>query len=109
MCPDKFYDDFISPYCLECDITCETCNLNGCVTCPANRVLIGKFCACPPEGADRSDLGISMCTNCTLAVTNIIFSNNLNEIWVDFGTKFLIPSSYSEEGADKFLLCAAVL
>lgn len=53
-CPDGYSEINEEEECLLCDVTCRECNLDGCISCAANRVgpVDGK-CDCDEYGIDR--------------------------------------------------------
>lgn len=38
LCPYHKYDDDVSEFCIECDVTCEVCDKNECTECRYNRI-----------------------------------------------------------------------
>lgn len=57
-----------------------------CSICNANRVgPVEGQCPCPENSIDRENLGSPWCATATVAVPEIRFTNDLDEIRVDFG------------------------
>ncbi|CAK58841.1 unnamed protein product (macronuclear) [Paramecium tetraurelia] len=82
-CPDGFYDDFSNESCQTCFWLCKTCNLDGCLTCKANRVLSPEMsCDQPPDSV--SHLDTPWCSTCQVAVLDVRFSDDLLYISVKF-------------------------
>ncbi|CAD8195626.1 unnamed protein product [Paramecium octaurelia] len=101
-CPDGFYDDFQNDSCQPCFWLCETCNLDGCLTCKANRVLSAEMsCDQPPDSV--SHLDTPWCSTCKVAVLNVIFSDDLLSILVKFDFT-LNPQYFTNQFQDNICL-----
>ncbi|CAK55637.1 unnamed protein product (macronuclear) [Paramecium tetraurelia] len=107
-CQDGFYDDYQSMDCLQCEQYCQTCNLEGCLTCNGNRVLSEeKICDCPLDSISHIDTTwCSILIACEVAVIDVRFSDDLLSIKVlfDFSlNRNYFQSQFQEKICYKFL------
>ena len=81
-CPTKFYDDLVSQNCMECKEPCDDCNLGGCLSCLANRELVGVECECPSSGSPIA--GTSYCNSCF----DVILDIQIDDKYLNIAIKF---------------------
>lgn len=110
-CPaGKFDNGVVECVVPQCDITCASCDLNGCLTCAANRYgPLHYKCDCPEEdnGVSRlAPLNTPACSTCQHGVIDAYFSYDLSQILVDFGAQLALSDS-KLEGTNA--LCKRVL
>ncbi|CAD8108415.1 unnamed protein product [Paramecium sonneborni] len=82
-CPQGFFDDLINDDCQECNSLCQTCDLNGCITCAGNRILSNELTCDPPQHSICNDI-TPWCSTCEIAVLNIRISDDLKYLIVQF-------------------------
>ncbi|CAD8106981.1 unnamed protein product [Paramecium primaurelia] len=95
-CPNGYYDDYINESCQQCHQTCDSCDINGCISCNGNRILSQEMtCDSPPNSVCYQDT--PWCSNCIVAVLNIYFSDELDSLIIlfDFSLDGKIFQSYS--------------
>lgn len=65
---DGFYDDGMTPICLMCHLSCQTCELSAeqCTSCDitSNRILSGSSCVC---SVGFFDAGVPLCEACPIS------------------------------------------
>ncbi|CAK63126.1 unnamed protein product (macronuclear) [Paramecium tetraurelia] len=104
-CPDGFYDDYLNYSCQVCNWLCQTCNLNGCLICKANRILSPEMtCDQPLDSVSYPDT--PWCSTCQVAVLNIRFSDDLLSIQVKFDFP-LNPSFFINQFQEN--ICSRIL
>ncbi|CAD8134634.1 unnamed protein product [Paramecium pentaurelia] len=83
ICQSGYYDDQLNKDCQKCDSTCLECNINGCLSCFANRELNEEMNCIPPPNSIWYD-NTPWCSTCQVAVVNSYLSDDLSMIIIHF-------------------------
>ncbi|CAD8164366.1 unnamed protein product [Paramecium octaurelia] len=83
ICPDGFYDDLESEYCLQCPGFCRTCNLQGCLSCLGNRMLTTDM-ICDEPLHSKCHFTTPWCSTCEVAILQARLSDDLLSIQISF-------------------------
>ncbi|CAD8166957.1 unnamed protein product [Paramecium pentaurelia] len=83
ICQSGYYDDQINEDCQKCDSACLECNINGCLSCFANRELNEEMNCIPPPNSIWYD-NTPWCSTCQVAVINSYLSDDLSLIIIHF-------------------------
>lgn len=110
-CPQRFYPDYESNVCRECDPSCKTCLNSGpedCIECDDNTYMLlrnGQTCVetCPEGFYESAELGFKDCRQCSVECRDC-HGTYLNCISCHDGTYLFqgrcfstCPSGYEEE------------
>ncbi|CAD8167073.1 unnamed protein product [Paramecium pentaurelia] len=84
-CSSGYYDDQLNEDCQKCDNTCLECNINGCLSCFANRELNEEMNCIPPPNSIWY-VNTPWCSSIQLQniITNLSSCNNLTMIIIHF-------------------------
>ncbi|CAD8190118.1 unnamed protein product [Paramecium octaurelia] len=83
ICQFGYFDDQINEDCQKCDVTCIECNINGCLSCSANRILNEDMdCLPPPNSISYNNT--PWCSTCEVAVVKAYLSDDLAKIIIHF-------------------------
>ncbi|CAD8210795.1 unnamed protein product [Paramecium pentaurelia] len=83
ICQSGYFDDHINENCQKCDSTCLECNINGCLSCNANRILNEEMNCIPPPNSIWYD-NTPWCSTCQVAVVNAYLSDDISKIIIHF-------------------------
>ncbi|CAD8125871.1 unnamed protein product [Paramecium sonneborni] len=83
ICQSGYFDDQINEDCQQCDSTCIECNINGCLSCSANRILNEKMVCIPPPNSIWHD-NTPWCSTCQVAVVKVQLSDDISKIIIHF-------------------------
>ncbi|CAD8117465.1 unnamed protein product [Paramecium primaurelia] len=95
ICQFGYFDDQLNEDCQKCDITCLECNINGCLSCFANRLLDQEMNCIPPQNSIWYD-STPWCSTCEVAVIKAYFSDDLSQIIIHFDFP-LNPKGFSQQ------------
>ncbi|CAD8125277.1 unnamed protein product [Paramecium sonneborni] len=89
ICQIGYFDDQKNEDCQQCESTCLECNIYGCLSCNANRILNEeKDCVPPPNSIQYNNT--PWCSTCQVAVVQIYLSDDISRIIIHFD--FLLSS-----------------
>ncbi|CAD8113135.1 unnamed protein product [Paramecium sonneborni] len=83
ICQSGFFDDSINEDCQQCDSKCLECNINGCLSCFANRILNEEMDCVPPPNSIWYN-NTPWCSTCQVSVVKIYLSNDISKIIIHF-------------------------
>ncbi|CAD8173398.1 unnamed protein product [Paramecium pentaurelia] len=83
ICQSGYFDDQINEECQKCDSTCLECNLDGCLSCFANRLLNQEMDCIPPPNSVWYN-NTPWCSTCQVAVIKAYLSDDISKIIIHF-------------------------
>ncbi|CAD8086016.1 unnamed protein product [Paramecium primaurelia] len=83
ICQSGYFDDQLNENCQKCDSTCLECDINGCLSCFANRILNQDMECIPPPNSIWYD-DTPWCSTCQVAVIKVYLSDDISKIIIHF-------------------------
>ncbi|CAD8069752.1 unnamed protein product [Paramecium sonneborni] len=83
ICQSGYFDDSINEDCQQCASKCLECNIDGCLSCFANRILNEEMDCIPPPNSIWYD-NTPWCSTCQVAVVKIYLSDDISKIIIHF-------------------------
>ncbi|CAD8108395.1 unnamed protein product [Paramecium sonneborni] len=102
ICQPGYFDDLLNENCQKCNSFCLECNIDGCLSCNANRILNEEMDCIPPPNSVWYD-HTPWCSTCQIAVVKTYLSDDISKIIIRFDFPLNPKGFYSQIQINKCL------